>query len=116
MPSKKQRQATSRKAKRGMTQAVARLVAPSAMDSVPDSQQQSEEQKAQADQPVQTVGPGSGADQKHRLTLILFQSVEKWFQASETPVGRGEVRSQRDSGRAPLRAVLIVKCKQQCRQ
>ena len=31
------------------------------------------------DNPVQTVSLGSGASQKTRLTLILFQSVEQWF-------------------------------------
>ena len=42
-----------------------------------------------ADRPVQTVSAGSGASQKSRLTLILFQSVEKWFDPESTPVVLG---------------------------
>ena len=38
---------------------------------------------------VQTVSAGSGATQKARLTLILFQAVEKWFDPESAPVVLG---------------------------
>ena len=46
------------------------------MSPVPDS-----------DQPRQTVGPGSGSAQKHRLTLIMVQSIEGWFDPNRNPHG-----------------------------
>ena len=108
MASKKQRQKSSRQAQNAVHETVTQITA--ASETVTESQQQ------QRDQPVQTVAPGSGADQKFRLTLIMFQSLEQWFNYSQTPVGRGEIRSQRDSSRAPLQSILIVKSSQHCRQ
>ena len=69
-----------------------------------------------ADRPVQTVSAGSGASQKSRLTLILFQSVEKWFDSESTPVGFGQVRNQRVPESPGLHGVLIVKSSQHCRR
>ena len=66
--------------------------------------------------PVQTVSAGSGATQKARLTLILFQAVEKWFDPESTPVGFGQVRNQRVPESAGLHGVLIVKSAQHCRR
>ena len=66
--------------------------------------------------PVQTVSAGSGATQKARLTLILFQSVEKWFDSESTPVGFGQVRNQRVPESPGLHGVLIVKSSQHCRR
>ena len=65
--------------------------------------------------PRHTVAPGSGSDQKSRLTLILFQSVEHWFSPSQTSKGHGCVRNQRDSSLPSLHGVLIVKSSRHCR-
>ena len=70
---------------------------------------------AVSDTPEQTVAPGSGSDQKFRLTLIMFQSVEQWFNPSEAPVGHACLRSQRDPNAVPLSAILIVKSSSHCR-
>ena len=68
-----------------------------------------------SDRPVQSVSLGSGASQKSRLTLIQFQTVEKWFDASSLPVGHGCVRDVRSAQSTNLHGVLIVKCSQHCR-
>ena len=70
---------------------------------------------AQVPVPVQTISAGSGASQKSRLTLIVFQSVEKWFDPESVPVGFGQVRNQRVPESPGLHGVLIVKCSQHCR-
>ena len=68
-----------------------------------------------ADLAVQTTAPGSGAAQKSRLTLVVFQSVEQWFAPDQVPVGRGEVRNQREPSSPSLQGVLLVKASQHVR-
>ncbi len=65
--------------------------------------------------PVQTRGVYSQGGDKYRLTLILFQSIEQWFNPGATPVGRAEVRSQKDQSQASLQGILIVYGSVHCR-
>ena len=100
--SRRQRKRRSQQAREAASVAVARAVA--------------QENGAAVDSANQVVGPGSGSDQKSRLTLILFQSVEGWFDPDAVPSAHACVRSQLDKTVPSLYGILLVKCSRHCRQ
>ena len=78
-----------------------------------EARKSSEEQKSK--RPVTTKGTYSPGGDKYRVTAILFQTVEKWFDPNSAPQGFGEVRSQKDQSMPPLQMILIVFGSAQCR-
>ena len=77
---------------------------------------QAREAAKQSSNTVQTRGVYSQGGDKYRLTLILFQSIEGWFDQSQTPRGFAAVRSQKKSAKLPdLQGVLLVHGAVHCR-
>ena len=77
---------------------------------------QAREAAKQSSNTVQTRGVYSQGGDKYRLTLILFQSIEGWFDQSQTPRGFAAVRSQKKSAKLPdLQGVLLVHGSVHCR-
>ena len=119
-----QRRRLSRKSRDASNEIYAALVSPDPDSAVAQAHQHllqlakdaTEAAKNQkSDRPVQTRGVYSAAGDKYRVTAILFQSVEQWFDPEKEPCGQARIRSQKDPALAALHGVLIIRGKSHCR-
>ena len=119
-----QRRRLSKKSRDAASDFYAALVSPDPSEGVAEAHQellklareaQSACENSECQRPVQNRGVYSASGDKYRVTAIVFQSVDKWFDPAEKPVGHACIHSQKDSAVPPLHAVLIVHGKSHCR-